>query len=68
MESRYRVINEVGISYNDQLSLLSGNHLYNEMVDSSVSKTGTLHLGLGLLINTQYHIDLFALGTEVHFG
>lgn len=68
MESRYRVVNEVGISYNDQLRLLSGNHLYNEMVDSSASKTGTLHLGLGLLINTQYHIDLFALGTEVHFG
>ncbi|MCF6775290.1 hypothetical protein L3V83_01760 [Thiotrichales bacterium 19X7-9] len=65
IEERYRIVSELGISYNNQLELMPGNQFYNELVDSSKNKTGSLHLGLGLLINTQYHFDLFALETEL---
>lgn len=65
IEERYTIVHEIGISFNDKLKHLNGNHFYNELVDYSPDQSGSLHIGLGLLTVTQYHIDLFSLDTSI---
>ena len=67
IEERYSLISEIGISFNDKLRFIPGNQFYNELVDTSANGRGTLHLGLGLLTSTQYHLDIFACNTRVQF-
>jgi len=68
MDDRYSIVHELGVSLNRELAHLPGNHSYNEMVDDSEDRQGTLHLGLGLLPITQYHFDLFSRGTSIVFA
>jgi hypothetical protein len=56
VDSRYRNIYEVGFSINPQVKLWKGNSAMNEVWGEG---GGRLHLGLGMLPYTQYHIDMF---------
>lgn len=62
VDSRYRNIYEIGFSINEQIELWDGNAAMNEVWGQG---GGNLHLGLGMLPHTQYHLDLFCAGTRV---
>ncbi len=68
IDDRYSIVHELGISLNRELTRLPGNHAYNEMIDDSDDRRGTLHLGIGLLPITQYHFDFFSRGTKLCFA
>ncbi|CAN0444918.1 unnamed protein product, partial [Ectocarpus fasciculatus] len=62
VDSRFRTIYEVGFSLNESIKLWPGNTAMNEIWGGS---GGRLHLGLGMLPHTQYHIDAFCANTQV---
>jgi hypothetical protein len=62
IDSRYRQIFELGFSINSALELFPGNAAMNEVWGPS---GGKLHLGLGMLPYTQYHLDVFCRTTRV---
>jgi hypothetical protein len=62
VDSRYRILWEIGHAVNTTLDLLPGNHAMNEVYGGS---SGCLHWGLGLTPYTQYHLDIIAPGTSV---
>lgn len=64
VDSRYRLIWELGFAINTALDLLWGNHAMNEVYGGI---NGVLHCGLGLTPYTQYHLDIICPGTRV-FG
>lgn len=63
VDSRYRRIYEIGFSLNRHVRLWPGNSAMNEVCGGA---NGTVHLGLGMLPHTQYHLDIFCTGTTVH--
>lgn len=64
VDSRYRIIWEVGFGINTALaSPLPGNHAMNEVFGGSGH--GALHYGMGLTPYTQYHLDIICPGTRV---
>jgi hypothetical protein len=64
VDSRYRILWEIGIGLNSTLKLLSGNHAMNEMFGG---ENGTVHWGFGLTPYTQYHMDFICPSTRI-FG
>jgi hypothetical protein len=62
VDSRYRLIWEVGFGINTQLKLWSGNTAMNEVYGAD---NGVIHWGLGLTPFTQYHLDLICPNTKV---
>jgi hypothetical protein len=63
VDSRYRIIWEVGFGINTALATpLPGNHAMNEVFGATV---GVAHWGLGLTPDTQYALILPSLGTRV---
>ncbi len=63
VDSRYRIIWEVGFALNTSLDLLRGNYAMNEVYGGT---NGVLHFGLGLTPYTQYHLDLICPRTLVY--
>lgn len=55
IDSRYRVLWEIGFAVNTALKLYEGNTAMNEVYGGT---NGTIHLGLGLTPYTQYHLDI----------
>lgn len=62
VDSRYRVVWEIGIGCNTQMTPLGGNRSPNE---SYGHLNGCVHFGLGLTPWTQYHIDILCPETLV---
>lgn len=62
VDSRFRRIYEIGFSINRHIALWPGNTAMNEVYGGT---NGTLHLGLGMLPHTQYHLDIFCEGAKV---
>jgi hypothetical protein len=62
VDSRYRRIYEVGFSLNESVKVWPGNTAMNEIWGG---EGGRVHLGLGMLPHTQYHIDVFCSRTQV---
>ncbi|CUU55415.1 hypothetical protein Ga0074812_10565 [Parafrankia irregularis] len=62
VDSRYRLVWEIGHAVNTTLELLPGNHAMNEVYGAT---QGCLHWGIGLTPFTQYHLDIIAPGTVV---
>jgi hypothetical protein len=56
VDSRYSNIYEVGLSLNNKIRLFPGNTAMNEVWGED---GGNIHLGLGMLPFTQYHVDMF---------
>lgn len=65
VDSRYAMILEIGFAINHNVAMLSGNWAMNEV---HAGMNGTVHWGLGILPNTQYHLDLICPGTTVVSG
>ncbi len=63
VDSRYRIVWEIGHALNTSLDLLPGNHAMNEVYGGT---EGCLHWGLGLTPYTQYHLDIISPGTTVY--
>jgi hypothetical protein len=63
VDSRYRMILEIGFAINHHLELFPGNCAMNEVY--AVNTNGTIHFGLGLIPHTQYHLDLICPATKV---
>ncbi|BAZ33999.1 hypothetical protein NIES4074_65130 (plasmid) [Cylindrospermum sp. NIES-4074] len=55
VDSRYRIVVEIGFAVNRHLELFPGNSAMNEVYANA---NGTVHFGLGLIPNTQYHLDI----------
>ena len=55
VDSRYRIVWEIGFAINTFHDLLPGNHAMNEVYGAT---DGCLHWGLGLTPYTQYHLDI----------
>ncbi|CAO5230079.1 hypothetical protein [Frankia sp. AgKG'84/4] len=62
VDSRYRIVWEIGHALNTTLDLLPGNHAMNEVYGAT---QGCLHWGIGLTPFTQYHLDIISPGTIV---
>lgn len=62
VDSRYRIVWEIGHALNTALDILPGNHAMNEVYGGT---EGCLHYGLGLTPYTQYHLDIIAPDTRV---
>ncbi len=62
IDSRYRIVWEIGHAVNTTHRLLPGNHAMNEVYGGT---EGCLHWGLGLTPFTQYHLDIISPGTTV---
>lgn len=62
VDSRYRMIEEIGFAINTALKLLPGNYAMNEVFGGS---DGVIHFGLGLTPYTQYHLDIISPDTRV---
>jgi hypothetical protein len=62
VDSRYRIVWEIGHALNTELTMLPGNHAMNEVYGGT---TGCLHWGLGLTPFTQFHLDIISPGTVV---
>jgi hypothetical protein len=65
VDSRYRIVWEIGHALNVSLDILPGNHAMNEVYGGV---EGCLHWGLGLTPFTQYHLDIISPGTSVVGG
>lgn len=63
VDSRYRIIWELGFAINTKLELLWDNYAMNEVYGGV---NGCMHFGLGLTPYTQYHIDIISPGTRVY--
>jgi hypothetical protein len=62
IDSRYRVLWELGFAVNTTHQIFPGNHAMNEVHGG---RRGVLHFGLGLTPYTQYHLDVICPGTCV---
>lgn len=62
VDSRYRLVWEIGHAVNTALEILPGNHAMNEVYGG---QEGAVHWGLGLTPYTQYHLDVICPGTVV---
>lgn len=62
VDSRYRLVWEIGHALNTTLNILPGNHAMNEVYGGT---QGCLHWGIGLTPFTQYHLDIISPGTVV---
>jgi hypothetical protein len=62
VDSRYRLVWEIGHAINTSLVILAGNHAMNEVYGGT---EGAVHWGLGLTPYTQYHLDVICPGTVV---
>ncbi|RSO41791.1 hypothetical protein DMH15_12725 [Streptomyces sp. WAC 06725] len=62
VDSRYRIVWEIGHALNVSHDILPGNHAMNEVYGGT---EGCLHYGLGLTPYTQYHLDIIVPGTRV---
>jgi len=62
VDSRYRIIWEIGFAINIFLDILPGNHAMNEVYGGT---QGCVHWGLGLTPYTQYHLDLICPDTLI---
>ena len=62
VDSRFRRLYEVGFSMNSHVTPWPGNTAMNEVWGGT---HGHIHLGLGMLPHTQYHLDIFCSGTHV---
>lgn len=65
VDSRYRIVWEIGHALNVSHHILPGNHAMNEVYGGD---EGCLHWGLGLTPFTQYHLDVISPGTSVVGG
>jgi hypothetical protein len=63
VDSRYRIVWEMGHALNTSLDILPGNHAMNETYGGT---EGCLHWGLGLTPFTQYHLDIISPDTTVY--
>jgi len=63
VDSRYRIVWEMGHALNTSLDVLPGNHAMNETYGAT---DGCLHWGLGLTPFTQYHLDIISPDTTVY--
>lgn len=63
VDSRYRIVWEMGHAMNTSLDILPGNHAMNEVYGAT---EGCLHWGLGLTPFTQYHLDIISPDTTVY--
>lgn len=63
VDSRYRIVWEIGHALNTNLDILPGNHAMNEVYGGT---HGCLHWGLGLTPFTQYHLDIISPDTTVY--
>jgi hypothetical protein len=63
VDSRYRIVWEMGHALNTSLDLVVGNHAMNEVYGAT---DGCLHWGLGLTPYTQYHLDIISPDTTVY--
>ena len=62
VDSRYRILWELGFAINTALDLLQGNYAMNEVYGGT---NGAMHFGLGLTPYTQYHLDIICPNTKV---
>ena len=62
VDSRYRIVWEIGHALNTTHDILPGNHAMNEVYGGT---EGCLHYGLGLTPYTQYHLDIIVPDTRV---
>jgi len=62
VDSRYRILWEIGFAINKNLVLRDGNHAMNETYGGP---NGTIHFGLGLTPYTQYHLDIVCQNMNV---
>ncbi|MET7878942.1 hypothetical protein ABZS52_18670 [Micromonospora profundi] len=62
VDSRYRIVWEMGHALNTALEIIDGNHAMNETYGAT---HGCLHWGLGLTPYTQYHLDIISPDTTV---
>lgn len=62
IDSRYRLIWEMGFGINTNLKLWPGNTAMNEVYGA---ESGAIHWGLGLTPFTQYHLDIICPSTTV---
>lgn len=62
VDSRYRTVYELGFSFNDFETPWDGNTAMNEVWGPA---GGRMHIGLGMLPFTQYHIDMFLMGSTL---
>ncbi|ATB40263.1 hypothetical protein CYFUS_005711 [Cystobacter fuscus] len=62
VDSRYRIIWELGFAINTHSTIVPGNFAMNEVFGA---ENGTIHFGLGLTPHTQYHLDLICPGLTV---
>jgi hypothetical protein len=63
VDSRYRIVWEMGHALNTSLELVVGNHAMNEVYGGT---HGCLHWGLGLTPYTQFHLDIISPDTTVY--
>lgn len=63
VDSRYRIVWEMGHALNTSLALVVGNHAMNEVYGGT---HGCLHWGLGLTPFTQFHLDIISPDTTVY--
>jgi len=63
VDSRYRIVWEIGHALNTSLELVVGNHAMNEVYGAT---EGCLHWGLGLTPYTQFHLDIISPDTTVY--
>ncbi len=62
VDSRYRLVVEIGLSVHLASTPFPGNAAMNEVVGG---RRGTVHWGLGLIPYTQYHLDVLCPDTRV---
>ncbi|KAB7597331.1 M29 family metallopeptidase [Verminephrobacter eiseniae] len=62
IDSRYRILWEIGFGINTAHRILPGNHAMNETFGNT---DGAIHFGLGLTPYTQYHLDIICPNTVV---
>jgi hypothetical protein len=62
VDSRYRILWEIGFGVNTANRILPGNHAMNETFGGT---DGAIHFGLGLTPYTQYHLDIVCPNTSV---
>jgi len=62
VDSRYKIIWEIGFGSNTNMQIIDGNKAPNE---SYGHKNGCVHWGLGLTPWTQYHLDILCPNTKI---
>lgn len=62
VDSRYRILLEIGFGINTSSQIIPGNHAMNETYGGD---NGVAHFGLGIIPYTQYHIDIICPNLKV---